>query len=693
MDALSRLKSEFNFCLMNLQMLVASESHFLLRILNGSFQVLDSIRYQIDMLFADYLCSNPSSKLINTRKDGIMRSAICCELRTEDWPSERNELPPNQGEETGAVFNVLDSMLKDMLDRLKTMREKKSWTCIGFDSISKSKLRNDEHIIRALCKEGKLGPALSLWSKMIHKFVSPDVFTYNYLINGLSKAGDLEKAEWLVKEMLYRGPTPSCATYNTLIKGYCRNNNVDRALDIFSTMSNHGITPDRVSCNILVDALCKKGLIEDAKKLLEAIIGDKHDEEKPNLITSTIIMDGYFKNGASVQALALWEKLRSVQIDGIAYNVIIHGFCLSQDTVMVYNCMCKMLKTGITPDVFSYNTFIGLLCKEGKMDEACYMFNVMTRMGVCPDRITYKMIIQGLCMNGEVGKANDFLCCMLENSIIPEPLIWNVVIHGYGRHGSVRSAEYIRSKMVAFCVPPNVYTYNALIYAKINDGNFIEAHSLKKEMLLHGLLPDLVTFNLLIGAACSVGNIHSALHLYGEMLRMGCEPDIITFTELLKCCCILGKMKEAEWLFGVIRRSGLRVDHVPFLVLMKRYWGMREIDKAFDLRNKKDECPKTMDAAQVGGPSVYGREFPYLLIFPMTLRANFALLELRRLRRIIPSSLSFIEFEVGNIAMVTGVLHSVGHLYNWESSDASGLPSVGQRYQIANLAAQSVANA
>lgn len=56
------------------------------------------------------------------RKDSIMRSAICCELRTEDWPSERNELPPNQGEDAGAVFNVLDSMLKDMLDRLKTMR-------------------------------------------------------------------------------------------------------------------------------------------------------------------------------------------------------------------------------------------------------------------------------------------------------------------------------------------------------------------------------------------------------------------------------------------------------------------------------------------------------------------------------------------------------------------------------------------
>lgn len=76
MDALSRLKSEYYFCSVNLQMLVASESHFLLRILNGSFQVLDSIKYQIDILFADFFCSNPSSKVISTRYVSVLLTDI-----------------------------------------------------------------------------------------------------------------------------------------------------------------------------------------------------------------------------------------------------------------------------------------------------------------------------------------------------------------------------------------------------------------------------------------------------------------------------------------------------------------------------------------------------------------------------------------------------------------------------------------
>ncbi|VFQ89313.1 unnamed protein product [Cuscuta campestris] len=566
---------------MNLQMLVSSESHFLVRVLNGTFQILDSIKDRIGLVVSDFFSSIPSSELLNARNGGIMQSAICHKPKTKDSLSERNELPPNPDGDMGAVFNVLDSMLKDMLDRLKSMREETIRTCVGFDSISKKNLHIDEQFIRELCMEGKVGTAFSLCSKVMHKYGTPSIYTHNYLINGLCETGNLDKALWIVEEMKCRGPSPSCATYNALIKGYILMNNIDKALEIFSTMDSNGITPNRVSCNILVDALCKKGFIRQSKKLLKMILGDKHDD--PSLITSTIIMDGCFKHGDSSQALATWERLRSIPIDRITYNVIINGYCLKRDKIMALSYTCQMLKTGFMPDIFSYNMLIGLLSKERQMDEACYIFSVMTRMGVRPDRITYKIIIQGLCMSGDVAKANYFLCCMLENSIIPEPLIWNVIIHGYGKLGNVHRAEDVRSQMVASGVLPNVFTYNALIYTHINDQNFIKAYSMKREMLLHGVFPDAVTFNMLIGAACSVGDIDFALRLHGDMLRMGCEPDAITYTELLRYCCISYKMKEADWLFDRIRSSGIRLDHVPFLLLMKRYWGMRELDKVYVL--------------------------------------------------------------------------------------------------------------
>ncbi|KAI8006040.1 Pentatricopeptide repeat-containing protein [Camellia lanceoleosa] len=209
--------------------------------------------------------------------------------------------------------------------------------------------------------------------------------------------------------------------------------------------------------------------------------------------------------------------------------------------------------TGLCGRTFegSYTQHVAIiraLCLEGRIDEACYIYSVMSRMGVAPDHISYKMLIQGLCIQGHVIEANEFLVSMLENSIVPEPLIWNSIIDGYGRSGDIQNALSIRDQMVAFGVLPNVFTYNALIHAHTKRGKIVEAHSLKKEMLVNGLSPDLVTYNLLLGAACDVGHIHSALQLHDEILRTGYDPDIITnFYEKLQAELMLVTLSCSPW--------------------------------------------------------------------------------------------------------------------------------------------------
>ncbi|KAI8561572.1 hypothetical protein RHMOL_Rhmol04G0350700 [Rhododendron molle] len=580
-----------------LKLLLASEeSHIVLRLVNGGNQTLDFIKDFVGRI-ADVFCRKPNFDLVDQRiseHNGVLPCALQdmietvgdqCQLRTKNWLSRRKGYKNER--ESQPVFNVLDALLKDSLERLKTMRECISWGHMG-SSFCSLEANYTQHVkfIRTLCLEGKLGAAIWLKNKMIHNDLVPDIITHNYIVNALCKAGELKKADWLVSEMLYWGPSPTCATYNTLMKGYCLVDNVDRALDLFSTMGNRGVLPNRVTCNVLVHALCKKGLLEDAVKLLEEILVDNcFDKERSNLITSTILMDGYFKSGDTMQALVLWNNMIQMgsQMDVTAYNVVIHGSCLSQDVTVAYQYLSEMLKSGFLPDVFTYNTLISALCKEGKTDEACYIHSVMSRLGVFPDQISYKMLITGLCIQGDVMKASEFLLAMLESSIVPEPVIWNAIIDGYGRTGDTEKALSIRDQMVEFGVLPNIFTYNILIHAHIKGGKIAEAYSLKKEMILNGLFPDLVTYNLLVGAACGIGDIRSALQLHDEILRRGYNPDIITYTELIKGYSLKGKLMEAAKLFAIMRRSGIPIDHVPFLILMKKYCKWRDLDKAFDL--------------------------------------------------------------------------------------------------------------
>ncbi|XWS26088.1 hypothetical protein CRYUN_Cryun26dG0000900 [Craigia yunnanensis] len=224
-----------------------------------------------------------------------------------------------------------------------------------------------------------------------------------------------------------------------------------------------------------------------------------------------------------VQALGYWdEKLhKNIQIDVVAYNVLIHGLCLSQNRNVAYGYFAEMLQRGLLPDVFTYNTLISALCKEEKFNEACHIHGVISTMGIVPDQISYKVIIQGLCACGDIVKANEFRLSMLKKSIVPSPIIWNLIIDCYGR-----------------C------------------GDFINAFSIRDQMLSFGVAP-----NLLTGAASNLGHFNFALQLHDEMLRRGDEPDIITYTELIRGHCKRVNM-EAEKLFAKLQRSGVQIDQI-----------------------------------------------------------------------------------------------------------------------------------
>ncbi|OWM77253.1 hypothetical protein CDL15_Pgr028890 [Punica granatum] len=508
-------------------------------------------------------------------------------LETKDWFSGDGGLG-GKGDPQ-AVYNALDGLLKGSLERLRTMRG--SISLVGTSDaacISRAGYREHFSTLRKLCAEGKVEAALWLRQKMIQRGVVPDVVSHNYLMNGLCKSGKLEKADSLFEEMQEIGPHPNCVTYNSYIKGYCLASNVDKALFLFSYMVNAGVQPNRITCNILVHALCNRGLVEDAREVLGKIIDEDGDSVSSDLITLTILMDGFFKNGNMVEALHIWNKMSRdyKKVDLVAYNVLVHGFCSNGEIKHAYASFCEMLKRGFLPDVFTYNTLISCLCKEGNFSEASDIHNLMSESEVPPDQISYKTIIQGLCIQGDAIRANEFLQQMLDNSMVPDPLIWNCLIDGYGRSGDINKAFSIKDQMLAFGIAPNVFTYNALIRAQLQKENTDGACLLKKEMQLKGIFADVVTYNLLIGNACNLGEISSALQLYDEMRRTGCQADVITYSELIRGYCIRGDMDRAEELFTQLGKSGIPIDHVPFKIIFNTYGRMWQHEKAINLYHK-----------------------------------------------------------------------------------------------------------
>lgn len=67
----------------------------------------------------------------------------------------------------------------------------------------------------------------------------------------------------------------------------------------------------------------------------------------------------------------------------------------------------RMLRVGVTPDLIAYTItiLINILCNEGRIYEACNLFEEMIWNGLNPDKISYTSIIATFCKIGDMKKA------------------------------------------------------------------------------------------------------------------------------------------------------------------------------------------------------------------------------------------------------------------------------------------------
>jgi len=68
-----------------------------------------------------------------------------------------------------------------------------------------------------------------------------------------------------------------------------------------------------------------------------------------------------------------------------------------------------MLNKGCNPDVITYKTVSDGLGKEGKLQEALGLLDVMVKICIPPDQITYSTLINGFCRAGNPEKAGKLL--------------------------------------------------------------------------------------------------------------------------------------------------------------------------------------------------------------------------------------------------------------------------------------------
>ncbi|RZB54718.1 Pentatricopeptide repeat-containing protein [Glycine soja] len=241
-------------------------------------------------------------------------------------------------------------------------------------------------LIDGCCKNGDVMLAKNLFCKMDRLGLVPNQHTYSVLMNGFFKQGLQREGFQMYENMNRSGIVPNAYAYNCLISEYCNDGMVDKAFKVFAEMREKGYSK--------VENLA--GALDLVKEMEERCIARSK-------VTYTILIDAFARLNYTDKACemhSLMEKsglvpdvyTYSVLIHGVIYNTMIHGYCKEGSSYRALRLLNEMVHSGMVPNVASFCSTMGLLCRDEKWKEAELLLGQMINSGLKPSVSLYKMV-------------------------------------------------------------------------------------------------------------------------------------------------------------------------------------------------------------------------------------------------------------------------------------------------------------
>ncbi|KAI3926548.1 hypothetical protein MKX01_011444 [Papaver californicum] len=198
----------------------------------------------------------------------------------------------------------------------------------------------------------------------------------------------------------------------------------------------------------------------------------------------------------------------------------------------------RMKQLHCRPDVYSYNTIIGALCRVGKFRKARFLLEQMELPGArCPpDTFTYTIFISFYCkyslqtgckkaIRRRLWEANHMFRHMIFKGFTPDVVTYNCLIDGCCKTYRIERALELFDDMLKKCCVPNRITYNSFIryYSVVNEIDKAVEMMRKMKSMNHGK-PTTSSYTPIIHALCEAGRVLEARDFLMELVNGGSFP-------------------------------------------------------------------------------------------------------------------------------------------------------------------------
>ncbi|XP_074266638.1 pentatricopeptide repeat-containing protein At5g15280, mitochondrial [Silene latifolia] len=311
------------------------------------------------------------------------------------------------------------------------------------------------------------------------------------------------------------------------------------------------------SVEVMASMFINVGNIMEAQSLLSA--AEIRGIFLPSKEIFAGLIEGYVNRAELQRAVFMYDKIKgqNLVLPISCYRSIIHVLikeCRVDYVISVYE---DMVKAGFEfGDVETRNleTLIGVLCWDGKINDARKLVRKIVANGWKPSRVILSEIANVYC---EKRDFDDLLNFFAEMNCAPDILVGNKVIHQLCNIFGTHRADWFLWELEQLGFSPNEITFGILIGFCCRDKKLRDAFCYLSEIFARGLKPDRHSYNAVISSLFQVGMKEHARDILNDMIDNGIKPDIATYRTLLAGYCKARQFNEVKLLIKEMASCGL----------------------------------------------------------------------------------------------------------------------------------------
>ncbi|KDP46635.1 hypothetical protein JCGZ_04569 [Jatropha curcas] len=315
-------------------------------------------------------------------------------------------------------------------------------------------------------------------------------------------------------------------SWNSMISGYSKMGFAQDAVRLFGEMKEQGFVPDEMT---LVSVLGACGDLGDLSlgKWVEGFVDEKKMEL--NTYLGSALIDMYGKCGDLTSARRVFDGM--VKKDVVAWNAMITGYAqngASDDAITLFN---DMRESGVDPDNVTMVVVLSACALIGALDMGKWVETYALQRGSQHDVYVASALVD---MYAKCGNLDNALR-VFESMPHKNEVSWNAMISALAFHGRAQETLSLFRRMLNDgSVEPNGITFVGVLSACVHAGLVDEGHQLFDSMnTSFGLVPTIEHYSCMVDLLARAGHLYEA---WDFIERMPGKPDAIVLGALLGAC-------------------------------------------------------------------------------------------------------------------------------------------------------------